>query len=106
MRLETDNVAFVLPSRDTARPLVQAESGPSNHSLVRRRAPEGPLIQDVSNGLNGGLAFSKLIGELINEDQIILGREESKGLSIKGHYPKKDGVIASRLQAEAVASRQ
>lgn len=57
------------------------------------------------NGLNGEPVCLKLIGELINEDQIILGREESKGLSIKGHYPKEDGVIASRLQAETVASR-
>jgi len=47
----------------------------------------------------------KFIGELINEDKIILGREESAGLSIKGHYPEKDGILACLLAAEAVAAR-
>jgi phosphoglucomutase len=48
----------------------------------------------------------KFIGELINEDKIILGGEESAGLSIKGHYPEKDGVLACLLAAEAVAARR
>jgi phosphoglucomutase len=48
----------------------------------------------------------KFIGELINEDKIILGGEESAGLSIKGHYPEKDGILACLLAAEAVAARQ
>jgi phosphoglucomutase len=47
----------------------------------------------------------KYIGELINEDKIILGGEESAGLSIKGHYPEKDGILACLLAAEAVAVR-
>ena len=47
----------------------------------------------------------KFIGELINKDEIILGGEESAGLSIRGHYPEKDGIIACLLAAEAVAVR-
>ncbi|MCA1594169.1 MAG: phosphoglucomutase/phosphomannomutase family protein [Acidobacteria bacterium] len=47
----------------------------------------------------------KFIGELINEDKLILGGEESAGLSIRGHYPEKDGIIACLLAAEAVAAR-
>lgn len=47
----------------------------------------------------------KFIGELINQDKIALGGEESAGLSIKGHYPEKDGLIACLLAAEAVAAR-
>jgi phosphoglucomutase len=47
----------------------------------------------------------KFIGELINKDEIILGGEESAGLSIRGHYPEKDGLIACLLAAEAVAVR-
>jgi phosphoglucomutase len=47
----------------------------------------------------------KYIGELINDDKIILGGEESAGLSIKGHYPEKDGLLACLLAAEAVAAR-
>lgn len=47
----------------------------------------------------------KFIGDLINKDKIILGGEESAGLSIKGHYPEKDGIIACLLAVEAVAVR-
>ena len=42
---------------------------------------------------------------MINDDKIILGGEESAGLSIRGHYPEKDGILACLLAAEAVAAR-
>ena len=48
----------------------------------------------------------KFIGELINKDEIILGGEESAGLSIRGHFPEKDGIIACLLAIEAVAVRK
>ncbi len=47
----------------------------------------------------------KFIGELINNDKIILGGEESAGLSIRGHYPEKDGILACLLAVEAVVVR-
>ncbi|MEJ7576321.1 MAG: phosphoglucomutase/phosphomannomutase family protein [Pyrinomonadaceae bacterium] len=47
----------------------------------------------------------KFIGELINADKIILGGEESAGLSMRGHYPEKDGILACLLAAESVAAR-
>jgi phosphoglucomutase len=47
----------------------------------------------------------KYIGELINEDKIAIGGEESAGLTIRGHVPEKDGVIAGLLTAEMVAVR-
>ena len=47
----------------------------------------------------------KYIGELINEDKIAIGGEESAGLTIRGHVPEKDGVIAGLLAAEMVATR-
>ncbi len=47
----------------------------------------------------------KYIGELIIADQIAIGGEESAGLTIRGHVPEKDGVIAGLLVAEMVANR-
>jgi phosphoglucomutase len=47
----------------------------------------------------------KYIGEYIKEGRIILGGEESAGLSIRGHVPEKDGILACLLVAEMVASR-
>ena len=47
----------------------------------------------------------KYIGELIIEDKIAIGGEESAGLTIRGHVPEKDGVLAGLLMAEMVATR-
>jgi phosphoglucomutase len=47
----------------------------------------------------------KYIGELIIEDKIAIGGEESAGLTIRGHVPEKDGIIAGLLIAEMVAKR-
>ena len=47
----------------------------------------------------------KYIGELIIQDKIAIGGEESAGLTIRGHVPEKDGVIAGLLMAEMVATR-
>jgi phosphomannomutase len=47
----------------------------------------------------------KYIGELINGDKIAIGGEESAGLTIRGHVPEKDGVLAGLLVAEMVAVR-
>ena len=45
----------------------------------------------------------KYVGELISQNKIIIGGEESAGLSIKGHVPEKDGILACFLVAEMVA---
>src|SRR5207302_7695027 len=45
----------------------------------------------------------KYIGELIMQDKIAIGGEESAGLSIRHHLPEKDGVLAGLLCCEMVA---
>jgi len=47
----------------------------------------------------------KYIGELIIADKIAIGGEESAGLTIRGHVPEKDGIIAGLLVTEMVATR-
>ena len=47
----------------------------------------------------------KYIGELIIEDKIAIGGEESAGMTIRGHVPEKDGIIAGLLVTEMVAAR-
>ena len=48
----------------------------------------------------------KYIGEYIQQGRILLGGEESAGLSIHGHVPEKDGILACLLITEMVASRR
>jgi len=47
----------------------------------------------------------KYIGELIKQDKIAIGGEESAGLSIRHHVPEKDGMLAGLLCCEMVARR-
>ena len=48
----------------------------------------------------------KYVGPLLREDKIALGGEESAGMSIRGHLPEKDGILACLLVAEMIAARQ
>lgn len=45
----------------------------------------------------------KYIGEKMRETTVLIGGEESGGLSIVGHIPEKDGILANMLVAEAIA---
>lgn len=75
-----------------------ARSVATSHLVDRVAEDKGIKLYETPVGF-------KFIGELINEDKIILGGEESAGLSIRGHYPEKDGILACLLAAEAVAVR-
>jgi len=84
--------------------------------LVRVRGLKGGVARSVATShlvdavakLHGVEVFEtpvgfKYVGELISQDKIIIGGEESAGLSIKGHVPEKDGILACLLVAEMVA---
>ncbi len=45
----------------------------------------------------------KWLGSAMRKDDIIIAGEESGGLSIKGHIPEKDGIIANLLIIEMIA---
>ena len=67
------------------------------------------MIDAVAN-LHGQKTFQtpvgfKYIGQMIREDKIALGGEESAGLTIRGHVPEKDGILACLLVAEMIAAR-
>ena len=47
----------------------------------------------------------KYLGDLISQGKVILAGEESAGLSIRGHVPEKDGILACLLVVELVAKR-
>jgi len=76
-----------------------ARSVATSHQVDRVANARGIKLYETPVGF-------KYIGELINKDEIILGGEESAGLSIRGHYPEKDGILACLMAAEAVAERQ
>ena len=48
----------------------------------------------------------KYIGALMESEPMSVGGEESGGLSVKGHVPEKDGILACLLMAELVATEK
>lgn len=75
-----------------------ARSVATTHMVDRVAARRGIKVIETPVGF-------KYIGKLIDEDAIAIGGEESAGLSIRGHYPEKDGILACLLVAEMVATR-
>lgn len=45
----------------------------------------------------------KYIGEVMRQKDVLIGGEESGGLSVKGHIPEKDGILANLLTIEMMA---
>jgi phosphomannomutase len=74
---------------------------------VVRTVPTSHQVDDVANmfgiKVHETPAGFKHIGALMESEDIIVGGEESGGLSVKGHVPEKDGVLACLLMAELYA---
>ncbi|BAB75663.1 phosphoglucomutase/phosphomannomutase family protein [Anabaena sp. FACHB-709] len=68
----------------------------TTHLLDNFAAKYGLTIYETAVGF-------KYIGEKMRETAVLIGGEESGGLSIIGHIPEKDGVLADMLIAEAIA---
>ncbi len=86
------------------------------HHLLAARGMRGPVARTVATThLLDTLAAAcglevfetpvgfKYIGQCLLERGAVLGGEESGGLSVRGHVPEKDGILAGLLAAEMVA---
>ncbi len=84
--------------------------------LVEQRGQRGSVVKTVSTTqmLNRlahryGLSLYETpvgfnyIGDLMLANDVLIGGEESGGISIKGHIPEGDGVLMGLLMAEMVA---
>ena len=74
-------------------------SVPSSHQIDSVAQLLGVKIHETPVGF-------KYIGALMESEPIIVGGEESGGLSVKGHVPEKDGILACLLMAELVATER
>jgi alpha-D-glucose phosphate-specific phosphoglucomutase len=84
--------------------------------LVEHRGMRGAVVKTVSTtqmlnrlALEYGLPVHETpvgfnyIGDLMLKDDVLIGGEESGGISIKGHIPEGDGVLMGLLMAEVVS---
>jgi len=72
---------------------------PTSHQVDAVAALLGVTVHETPVGF-------KYIGALMESEAIIVGGEESGGLSVKGHVPEKDGILACLLMAELVATER
>ena len=84
--------------------------------MIRVRGEKGALARSVATShlldrvakhhgvelLETPVGF-KYIGDYISQNRILIGGEESAGLTVRGHVPDKDGIVACLLVAEMVA---
>lgn len=73
-----------------------ARSVATSHFLDAVAAHHGVQVLETPVGF-------KFIGEFIRDNLILIGGEESAGLTVRGHVPDKDGILACLLVAEMVA---
>lgn len=87
--------------------------------LKKHKNYQGPLVKTVGASLLLNRIAEKLgvevietavgfkhVGEAMRKFNPIIGGEESGGLSIQGHIPEKDGILANLLILEAMAYEQ
>ncbi len=68
----------------------------TTHLLDRMAGHYGLEVDETPVGF-------KYIGQCLAEKGAVVGGEESGGLSVQGHVPEKDGILAGLLAAEIVA---
>lgn len=84
--------------------------------LLKTRKTKGAIVRTVATthlldriAKNNGLKLIetpvgfKYVGKIMREEPVLIGGEESGGLSVGGHIPEKDGLLADLLLAEATA---
>lgn len=85
--------------------------------LIRNRKMSGGVVRTFSQSVllkRIAAAFNlkihetaigfKYIADLMLNDDILIGAEESGGIGVKGHIPERDGVLNSLLFLEAVVT--
>lgn len=77
---------------------------------VSRSVATTHLVDAVAN-MHGARVYEtpvgfKYVGPLLREDRILVGGEESAGMTVRGHVPEEDGILACLLVAEMIAARE
>lgn len=85
--------------------------------LIKNKNKKGSVVKTVATSqmidkiaeMYGGIKVHetpvgfKWIGQIMRQEDVIVGGEESGGLSIIGHIPEKDGIVADLSILEAMA---
>ena len=101
---------WLTPNQILALTLYHLKKNRGWTGAVVRTVPTSHQVDAVANLLGVKVHETpvgfKYIGALMETEPIIVGGEESGGLSVKGHVPDKDGILACLLMAELVATEK
>jgi phosphomannomutase len=101
---------WLTPNQILALALYHLKKNRKWTGAVVRTVPTSHQVDEVARLLNVKVHETpvgfKFIGALMESEAIIVGGEESGGLSVKGHVPEKDGILACLLMAELVATER
>lgn len=101
-----ENGEYVSPNEIIAILLKHLQTKGYTGSVVKT-VGSSLLIDNVAKKLNVPVIETavgfKHVGEAMRKNDVIIGGEESGGLSIKGHIPEKDGLLANLLILETMA---
>jgi alpha-D-glucose phosphate-specific phosphoglucomutase len=104
------NGTWLTPNQVLALALYHLKKNRGWTGAVVRTVPTSHQVDAVARLLGVNVHETpvgfKYIGALMESEPIIVGGEESGGLSVKGHVPEKDGILACLLMAELVATER
>lgn len=102
-----ENGEYVSPNEIIAILLKYLQSKGIKGSVVKT-VGSSLLIDNVARKLGVDVIETavgfKHVGEAMRLNEVIIGGEESGGLSISGHIPEKDGLVANLLVMEVMAT--
>lgn len=101
---------YLTPNQVLALVYVHLLEARGERGPVARSLPTTELLDAIAKKYDQEVIETpvgfKWVGEAIEEKGALLGGEESGGLSIRGHYGGKDGVLADLLLAEIWATHR
>ncbi|MBR6301534.1 phosphoglucomutase/phosphomannomutase family protein [bacterium] len=102
-----ENGDYVTPNEILAILLMHLKQNKSYDGCFVKTVAGSLMLNIVSEKLGVGVVETpvgfKHVGEAMRQFNPIIAGEESGGLSIKGHIPEKDGILANLLILEAMS---
>jgi alpha-D-glucose phosphate-specific phosphoglucomutase len=99
---------FVTPHQIIAMLLLHFFNNRGEKGIVVKTVTTSTLIEKIADNLNLPLRETpvgfKHICKIMREEDVLIGGEESGGISYKGYFPERDGALSALLLLELMAT--
>lgn len=105
-----ENGEYVSPNEIISLLAIHLKTNKNKQGAIAKTVGSSILIEKVAHKLNlpvieTAVGF-KHLGQAMRENEVLIAGEESGGLSILGHIPEKDGILANLLILEMMAANK